>query len=99
MQGFDGEAFFARLNEQLAKAAQETMVDVQARLLGYENALIAIIVALDRTGALPIAVAKTALDGMAAGIAEGPLNKPQKEILQRLSKSLDRQNTPRGQPH
>ena len=46
--------------------------ELQARLIGYEIAITAIIGALDRTGALPLAAAKSAIEAAAAGLASEP---------------------------
>jgi hypothetical protein len=54
----DLSAFFAAINKQMTEQSAAFAAELFARLLGYENALIAIIAALDRSGALPIAEAK-----------------------------------------
>ena len=48
-------------------------VGLQARMIGYEIAITAILGALDRSGALPLAAAKSAIDAAAAGLASEPL--------------------------
>ena len=77
-------------------------VALQVQLLAHENALVALIVALDRSGALPIAAAKAALDAMAGTLPEGPTNEPQREVFRRLSAHLAREaapRPPRGRQH
>lgn len=86
----DGAGIAAMLNRELAKALVPTVAAFQAQLLGYENAIVAIIAALDRTGALPTAEAKSAIDAMAAKIADNALNAPQRQVLRRLSDALAR---------
>lgn len=82
------EAFAELLNRKAAEAFAPTIAAFQAQLHGYEHALIAIIAALDRTGALPIAEARSAIDAMAARITDDALNGPSRQVLQRLSEAL-----------
>jgi hypothetical protein len=65
--------------------------ELQARLIGYEIAITAIIGALDRTGALPLAAAKSAIDAAAAGLAsEPPLTRTEPlAVLRQLSARLE----------
>ena len=64
--------------------------ELQARLIGYEIAITAIIGALDRSGALPLAAAKSAIDAAADVIAEEHLtNTAPLTVLRQLSARLE----------
>jgi hypothetical protein len=78
-----------------AEFAVEFAAEVQAHLLAYENAIVALIVALDKTGVLPIAAAKEAIDAVAGELIDSPPNEPQRQVFRRLSERL-RRETPRA---
>jgi hypothetical protein len=64
--------------------------ELQARLIGYEIAITAIIGALDRSGALPLAAAKPAIDAAAIGLASEPLISTEpRAVLRQLSARLE----------
>jgi hypothetical protein len=64
--------------------------ELQARLIGYEIAITAIIGALDRSGALPLTAAKSAIDAAAAGLASEPLLSTEPlAVLRQLSARLE----------
>jgi hypothetical protein len=82
------EAFVAMLNREINRAMQAPVVEIHARLLGYEMALAAIIAALDKTGALPIAGARSAIDAAETAVAEDAPNAPIRSVLRQLSARL-----------
>lgn len=83
-----GAPLIAMLNREVARAMQAPIADLHARLLGHETAIAALIAALAKTGALPIAEAKQAIDAAAAATADDAPNRPTREVLGRLAKRL-----------
>jgi hypothetical protein len=83
------DALTEALNLEIVRS-QRRFADLQARLIGYEIAITAIIGALDKSGALPLAAAKSAIDAAADTIAAqhlkstGPLT-----VLRQLSGRLE----------
>ena len=75
------------LNLEVARLMRR-LTELQARLIGYEIAITAIIGALDRNGALPLASAKSAIDAAAAGLASETLNTEPLAVLHQLSARL-----------
>jgi hypothetical protein len=86
--------------DKMAQIPEEALVEarlmrrfaeLRARLIGYEIALTAIIGALDRSGALPLAAAKSAIDAAAAGLASEPLiiSTEPLAVLRQLSARLE----------
>ena len=83
------QAFKELLDREVTRLMREC-ADLQSKLIGYEIAITAILGALDRTGALPLRSAKSAIEDAIAGLADevlisaGPL-----KVLHQLSARLD----------
>jgi hypothetical protein len=75
------------LDREIARSSRR-YADLQARLMGYEIAITALIGALDRTGALPLRAAKAAIDEAAAGIASTSHSSEPLAVLRQLSSRL-----------
>lgn len=76
------------LDRELAQMTRR-LAGVNARLIGYEIALAAIIGALDRTGALPVASAKSAIDEAIAAIPATSQTSDALAVLRQLSGRLE----------
>jgi hypothetical protein len=76
-------------NRETARLMRQC-ADLQARLIGYEIAITAIIGALDRSGALPLHSAKSAIEDAIAGLAREPLTSTEPlKVLRQLSERLE----------
>ena len=83
------DALKEELNLEVARSLRR-FAELQARLIGYEIAITAIIGALDRSGALPLAAAKSALDAAADAIAAEHLTSTEPlTVLRQLSARLE----------
>src|SRR5262245_54928752 len=78
----------ALLDREAARVTRR-FAELNVRLIGYEIALTAIIGALDRSGALSIASAKSALDAAVAGIPATSQNSEALAVLRQLSARLE----------
>lgn len=93
------QEFLATLARQTLNIINAPIRELRAQLGGYELALVAIIAALDKSGALPIAAAQQALDAAAADVAATPETLPTRTVLRDLSAHLDRLTTPPDRRH
>ena len=76
------------LDRELAQITRR-LAGLNARLIGYEIALAAIIGALDRTGALPVASAKSAIDEAIGAIPATAQTSDVLAVLRQLSGRLE----------
>jgi hypothetical protein len=75
--------------EREAARSERRFAELGARLIGYEIALAAIIGALDQSGALPVATARSAIDAAIAGIPATSKNAAEaRAVLRQLSGRL-----------
>ena len=79
------EAF---LDRELARITRR-FADLNARLIGYEIALAAVIGALDTSGVLPVASAKSAIDKAIAAIPATSQTSDALAVLRQLSARLE----------
>jgi hypothetical protein len=83
------EALREAFNLEVARLMRR-FTELQSRLIGYEIAITAIIGALDRSGALPLASAKSAIGAAAEGLAGEPLVSTEPlAVLRQLSARLE----------
>jgi hypothetical protein len=87
MQQDHKEALDEALRREIARSLRR-YAELQARLIGYEIAITALIGALDRAGALPLAAAKTALDAAAVEIGASSHASEPVAVLRQLSERL-----------
>src|SRR5215207_6328559 len=81
------EALGETLRREISRSLRRH-TELQARLIGYEIAITAILGALDRTGALPLALAKSAIDAAVTEIAAASPNSEPVAVLRQLSDRL-----------
>ena len=74
--------------EREAARSTRRFAELTVRLIGYEIAVAAIIGALDQSGALPVAAAKSAIDAAIAGIPTTSQNAEARAVLRQLSGRL-----------
>ena len=81
------EAFGEALGREASRSVRR-YAELQARLIGYEIAITALIGALDRSGALPLASAKSALDAAAAEVGSTSHISEPGVVLRQISERL-----------
>jgi len=81
------EALAEALRRETSRALRRH-TELQARLIGYEIAITALLGALHRTGALPLSSAKLALDDAANEIAAEAAGSEALTVLRQLSDRL-----------
>jgi hypothetical protein len=81
------EALGEALRREISRSLRRH-TELQSRLIGYEIAVTAILGALDRTGALPLSSAKSAIDAAATEIAAASPSSEALTVLRQLSDRL-----------
>src|SRR4051812_21023063 len=81
------EALGETLRREISRSLRRH-TELQARLIGYEIAITALLGALDRTGVLALSSAKSAIDAAATEIAEASPNSEALTVLRQLSDRL-----------